>query len=409
MATIRTSHAGSLPRTPELIEANKVKHAQTAARLGGETVSDAEAQEFDELLAASVTDLVKRQKDLGITLPNDGEYGHAMASDLDYGAWWHYSFARTGGLELHDRNIFEEPANRSTPGNIVLTSFSDRRDRNLFPSVYADANAGTDTGAQPQFPKATGPISYIGQKAVAQDIANLKAGLAAAGYDERDGYINALSPGSASRVANEYYKTDEEFIWAWADVLREEYLAITEAGLTVQIDDPSLAENFDQINPEPSFDDYRAFIQVRIDALNHALRGIDPAQVRIHTCWGSWHGPHVTDLPFAEIVDQVLSINAAGITFEAANVRHEHEWKIWEETKLPEGKYIIPGIVSHATNVVEHPELVAERIGRFAKLVGPENVVASTDCGLGGRIHPEIAVAKLQSLTEGAQIASQRF
>lgn len=409
MATIRTSHAGSLPRTPELIEANKVKHAQTAARLGGETVSDAEAQEFDELLAASVVDLVKRQKDLGITLPNDGEYGHAMASDLDYGAWWHYSFARTGGLELHDRNIFEEPANRSTPGNIVLTSFSDRRDRNLFPNVYADANAGTDTGAQPQFPKATGPISYIGQKAVAQDIANLKAGLAAAGYDERDGYINALSPGSASRVANEYYKTDEEFIWAWADVLREEYLAITEAGLTVQIDDPSLAENFDQINPEPSFDDYRAFIQVRIDALNHALRGIDPAQVRIHTCWGSWHGPHVTDLPFAEIVDQVLSINAAGITFEAANVRHEHEWKIWEETKVPEGKYIIPGIVSHATNVVEHPELVAERIGRFAKLVGPENVVASTDCGLGGRIHPEIAVAKLQSLTEGAQIASQRF
>lgn len=409
MATIRTSHAGSLPRTPELIEANKVKHAQTAARLGGETVSDDQAHEFDELLAASVTDLVKRQKDLGISLPNDGEYGHAMASDLDYGAWWHYSFARTGGLELHDRNIFEEPANRSTPGNIVLTSFSDRRDRNLFPNVYSDAHAGTDTGQQPQFPKATGPISYIGQEAVASDIANLKAGLAAAGYDERQGYINALSPGSASRVANEYYKSDEEFIWAWADVLREEYLAITEAGLTVQIDDPSLAENFDQINPEPSFDDYRSFIQVRIDALNHALRGIDPAQVRVHTCWGSWHGPHVTDLPFAEIVDQVLSLNAAGITFEAANVRHEHEWRIWEEKKLPEGKYIIPGIVSHSTNVVEHPELVADRIERFAKLVGPENVVASTDCGLGGRVHPEIAIAKLKSLTEGAEIASKRF
>lgn len=409
MTTIRTSHAGSLPRTPELIEANKVKQAQNTARLTGESVSDAQEKEFDELLAASVADLVKRQKNLGISLPNDGEYGHAMAADFDYGAWWHYSFARTGGLELHDRNIFEEPANRSTPGNIVLTSFSDRRDRNLFPNVYADANAGADTGAQPQFPKATGPISYIGQKAVAQDIANLKAGLAAAGYDERDGYINALSPGSASRVANEYYKTDEEFIWAWADVLREEYLAITEAGLTVQIDDPSLAENFDQINPEPSYDDYRAFIQVRIDALNHALRGIDPAQVRIHTCWGSWHGPHVTDLPFAEIVDQVLTINAAGITFEAANVRHEHEWRIWEEKKLPEGKYIIPGIVSHATNVVEHPELVADRIERFAKLVGPDNVVASTDCGLGGRIHPEIAIAKLQSLTEGAELAAKRF
>ncbi|WP_181276395.1 cobalamin-independent methionine synthase II family protein [Brevibacterium oceani] len=409
MATIRTSHAGSLPRTPELIEANKVKQAQNTARLAGQEVSDEQAQEFDELLAASVVDLVKRQKALGLSLPNDGEYGHAMASDLDYGAWWHYSFHRTGGLELADHNLWDTPANRSTDGSIVLTSFPDRRDRHLFPNVYADPEAGTSTGEQVQFPKATGPISYIGQQAVAQDIANLKAGLAAAGYDERAGYINALSPGSASRVANEYYSSDEEFIWAWADVLREEYLAITEAGLTVQIDDPSLAENFDQINPEPSFDDYRAFTQIRIDALNHALRGIDPAQVRIHTCWGSWHGPHVTDLPFAEIVDQVLSINAAGITFEAANVRHEHEWRIWEETKLPEGKYIIPGIVSHATNVVEHPELVAERIGRFAKLVGPENVVASTDCGLGGRIHPEIAIAKLQSLTEGAEIASKRF
>ncbi len=409
MATIRTSHAGSLPRTPELIEANKAKQAQNTARLAGESVSEADTAAFDELLKDSVVDLVRRQRDLGISLPNDGEYGHAMASDFDYGAWWHYSFARTGGLELHDINLWEIPANRSTPGNIVLTSFPDRRDRNLFPGVYADPNAGTDTGRQPRFPKATGRISYIGHEQVAQDIANLKAGLSAAGYDERDGYINALSPGSASRIANEYYASDEEFIWAWADVLREEYLAITEAGLTVQIDDPSLAENFDQINPEPSYEDYRAFTQVRIDALNHALRGIDPAQVRVHTCWGSWHGPHVTDLPFKEIVDQVLTINAAGITFEAANARHEHEWRIWEDTKLPEGKYLIPGIVSHATNVVEHPELVADRIERFARLVGPERVVASTDCGLGGRVHPEIAVAKLQSLTEGAEIAGKRL
>ncbi|WP_309133243.1 cobalamin-independent methionine synthase II family protein [Brevibacterium sp.] len=409
MATIRTSHAGSLPRTPELIAANKVKQAQNTARLAGETVSEADSQEYDELLKASVVDLVQRQRGLGISLPNDGEYGHAMAADFDYGAWWHYSFARTGGLELDDVDKWEAPAVRSEPGTVRLTSFGDRRDRNLFPDVYRSTFPGADTGQQPQFPKATGPISYIGHDQVAQDVANLKAGLAAAGYDERDGYINALSPGSASRIANEHYATEEEFIWAWADVLREEYLAITEAGLTVQIDDPSLAENFDQINPEPSFDDYRAFTQVRIDALNHALRGIDPAQVRVHTCWGSWHGPHVTDLPFKEIVDQVLTINAAGITFEAANVRHEHEWRIWEDTRLPEGKYLIPGIVSHATNVVEHPELVADRIERFAKLVGPERVVASTDCGLGGRIHPEIAVAKLQSLTEGAEIAGKRL
>lgn len=409
MATIRTSHAGSLPRTPELLAANKVKQAQNTARLAGETVTDADAAEYDALLEASVVDLVQRQKNIGISIPNDGEYGHAMASDFDYGAWWHYSFARTGGLELHDLNLWEIPANRSTPGNVVLTSFPDRRDRNLFPQVYADPKSGTDTGEQPQFPKATAAISYIGQEQVATDIANLKAGLAAAGYDENAGYINALSPGSASRIANEFYQTEEEFIWAWADVLREEYLAITSAGLTVQIDDPSLAENFDQINPEPGFDDYRAFTRIRIDALNHALRGIDPAQVRVHTCWGSWHGPHVTDLPFKEIVDDVLTINAGGITFEAANVRHEHEWRIWEDTKLPEGKHIIPGIVSHSTNVVEHPELVADRIERFARLVGPDNVVASTDCGLGGRVHPEIAIAKLESLVAGAEIAGQRL
>ena len=409
MATIRTSHAGSLPRTPELLEANRAKQTQNTARLAGEAVTDADAERYDELLTASVVDLVARQRDLGISIPNDGEYGHAMAADFDYGAWWHYSFARTDGLELDDVDKWEAPAKRSEPGAIRLTSFGDRRDRNLFADVYGDESSGTDTGTQPQFPKATGPISYIGHAQVAADIANLKAGLSAAGYDERDGYINALSPGSASRIANEHYATEEEFIWAWADVLREEYLAITEAGLTVQIDDPSLAENFDQINPEPSFDDYRAFTQIRIDALNHALRGIDPAQVRVHTCWGSWHGPHVTDLPFAEIVDQVLTINAAGITFEAANARHEHEWRIWEDTKLPEGKYLIPGIVSHATNVVEHPELVAERIERFARLVGPDNVVASTDCGLGGRVHPDIAVAKLQALTEGAALASSRL
>ena len=198
-------------------------------------------------------------------------------------------------------------------------------------------------------------------------------------------------------------------MWAWADVLREEYLAITDAGLIVQIDDPSLAENFDQINPEPTPAEYQAFTQLSIDALNHALRGIDPQQVRVHTCWGSWHGPHVTDLPFSVIVDQVLSINASGITFEAANVRHAHEWRIWEDVALPEDKYIIPGIVSHSTNVVEHPELVAERVERFARLVGPERIVASTDCGLGGRVHPEIALAKLEALVAGTEIASARL
>ncbi|GAB3044509.1 cobalamin-independent methionine synthase II family protein [Sediminivirga luteola] len=399
MATpIRTSHAGSLPRTKELI-------AATAARK--ENPQDVPG--YEALLRDSVIDLVKRQKDLGISIPNDGEYGHAMANEIDYGAWWHYVFARTGGLELTGAELWEQPAVRSEPGNIKLTSFGDRRDRRLFEDAYTDPNSGITTGPPAQFPAATGPISYTGQEQVQRDIANVKAGLEAAGYAISDGYLNSLAPGSAARIENKHYASEEEFIWAWADVLREEYLAITEAGLTVQIDDPSIAENWDQINPEPTVEEYRAFTQIRIEALNHALRGIPEEQVRFHTCWGSWHGPHVTDLPFADIVDLVLQINAAGYTFEAANVRHEHEWRIWEDTTLPEGKHIIPGIVSHATNVVEHPELVADRIERFARLVGPENVVASTDCGLGGRIHPQIAHAKLETLVAGAELASTRF
>jgi|SRR5690625_362631 len=407
-AEIRVSHAGSLPRTPELIEANREYQSQDQAALAGDNTA-ANTSDLDAVLSASVEDVLRRQKQIGVTEPNDGEYGHAMAAEFDYGAWWHYSFARTSGLELDDGGLWDQPPVTSEPGNIRLTSMTDRRDRRMFAGAYGDPTSGTGLGTQPAFPRAVGPISYAGHQQIQRDIANIKAGLSAAGYAESRGYLNSLSPGSAARISNAYYDTEEEFIWAWADVLREEYLAITEAGLTVQIDDPSIAENFDQIRPEPSYEDYRAFTRIRIDALNHALRGIDPQQVRFHTCWGSWHGPHVTDIPFAEIVDLVLDINAAGILFEAANVRHEHEWKIWQDTALPDGKYIVPGIVSHATNVVEHPELVADRIERFARLVGPENVVASTDCGLGGRVHPEIAFAKLESLAQGAEIASRRL
>jgi 5-methyltetrahydropteroyltriglutamate--homocysteine methyltransferase len=191
-------------------------------------------------------------------------------------------------------------------------------------------------------------------------------------------------------------------------VLREEYKAIIDAGLILQIDDLSVAENWDQINPEPSVADYRKFTQIRIDALNHALRGLPEEQIRFHLCWGSWHGPHTTDIELRHIVDLMLGINAGAYSFETANARHEHEWRVWEDVALPDGKVIVPGIVGHATNVVEHPELVAERISRFASLVGAERVIASTDCGLGGRVHPQIAWAKLETLAKGAQLASER-
>jgi 5-methyltetrahydropteroyltriglutamate--homocysteine methyltransferase len=188
--------------------------------------------------------------------------------------------------------------------------------------------------------------------------------------------------------------------------MHHEYKAIVDAGLILQIDDPSIAESWDQINPEPSVADYQRYTMRNVEALNHALRGLPADRVRFHLCWGSWHGPHTTDIEMRDIVNVMLAINAGGYSFEAANVRHEHEWTVWQDVKLPDGKVIIPGVVSHATNVVEHPELVAQRIVRFAESVGRENVIAATDCGLGGRIHPDIAWAKLEALSAGARLAS---
>ena len=394
---IRVTHAGSLPRTPELLAANESKEANGIT------------PEFLDLLETSVIDVVARQRNLGIDIPNDGEYGHAMASSVDYGAWWNYSFARLGGLEPTNVDRWADAeVHRSSPGNIVLTSFPDRRDRQKFNDAYNDPSSGILAHRKSVTqPKIAGPLTYTGHDLVKSDVTNLKKGLDAAGLSE--GFVAALSPGSCARVANEYYKTDEELLYACADAMREEYKAIIDAGLTVQLDDPSLAESWDQINPEPSLEDYLKFIQLRVEATNWALRDLPQEQIRLHVCWGSWHGPHTTDIPFVDIIDSVLQIDAGAYSFEAANVRHEHEWRIWEDTKLPEGKSIIPGVVSHATNVVEHHELVADRIERFARLVGRENVIASTDCGLGGRVHPQIAIAKLEALGQGAELATRRL
>jgi 5-methyltetrahydropteroyltriglutamate--homocysteine methyltransferase len=297
---------------------------------------------------------------------------------------------------------------RHAPGEIVLTSFADRRDRVRFRQAYSDPEAGVSTGPIPmRRPVCIGPLSYVGQAALAADIENFKAGLAAAGAEE--GFITAIGPGSAARLRNTHYKTEEEFLFACADALRVEYKAIVDAGLILQIDDPAIAENWDQINPEPTVEEYRKFTAVRIEALNHALKGLPQDRLRFHLCWGSWHGPHTTDLPMAAIVDLMLSINCGGYSFEAGNVRHEHEWRVWEEVKLPDDKVLLPGVVSHATNVIEHPDLVADRIQRFAGLVGRERVIAATDCGLGGRVHPQIAWAKLEALVEGARLATSRL
>ncbi|HXY99415.1 MAG TPA: cobalamin-independent methionine synthase II family protein [Stellaceae bacterium] len=398
---ILTTHVGSLPRPDDLIELNR-------ARAAGESGDEAL---YQARLGAAVAEVVRRQRACGIDIVNDGEYGKAMGMRVSYGAWWSYSFQRLGGLKLGGE-IYTLPPQRSAPGKLRLTSFADRRDRALFPAAYADPDAGVTTrprsggGAFP-LPVCVGKLSYTGQAAIAADIARLKAALAAAGVAE--GFMTSIAPGSAARIGNEYYAGDEELLYACAEAMREEYRAIVDAGLVLQLDDPAIAENWDMINPAPSVEDYRAFSMIRVEALNHALRGLPRERIRFHLCWGSWHGPHVTDIPLRDIVEVMLAVDCRSYSFEAGNVRHEHEWKIWQEVKLPADRVLIPGVVSHATNVVEHPELVADRILRFAGAVGRERVIAGTDCGLGGRVHPEIAWAKLQSLAEGAGLASKQL
>lgn len=403
MTEILTTHAGSLPRSPALIAAN------AARPVGEDGLTPAPTDEFREVLARAVVEVVQKQREIGISLPNDGEYGHLMGSAVNYGAWWSYIFDRVSGLELTGSDHFSADPVRSAPGDVRLTTFPDRRDWTTFAEAYQDPTSGITVGAQTTFPAATGPVAYseTGRELVAQDIANAQAAFDAAG--DEHGFLNSLSPGSGSRIVDAHYGDVDSFLDAWVEVMRPEYEAIAAAGLTVQVDDPSIAENWDQINPEPSVEDYLAFTRKRVDAVNLALVNVPTEQTRFHLCWGSWHGPHTTDIELRHLAPLLLEIDARYYSFEAANVRHEHEWTVWEQLTLPEDKVLVPGIVSHATNVVEHPELVAQRLERFARLVGPERVIGSTDCGLGGRIHPQIAWAKLESLAAGARIASQRF
>ncbi len=395
---ILTSHVGSLPRPDELIAANR-------ARETGAT----DARAFQKTLRAAVGDVVRRQHELGINVPGDGEFGKSMAQSVNYGSWWRYSWQRLSGIEPGQNSLYDMAPHRSGPGYVVLTSFGDRRDRTLFSTAYNDPDSGITTGSGPRplTPICTGPLGYAGGDMIKADIANFKAALAAAGVAE--GFMTAVAPASCARIGNTYYKSDEEFLNACADAMREEYKAIVDAGIVLQLDDPCLAEGWDQVNPEPSVADYQKLAARWIEALNHAISGLPPDRIRLHLCWGSWHGPHVTDIPIRDIIEVVLKAKVGAISFEAGNVRHEHEWRVWQEVKLPDDKILLPGVVSHATNVVEHPELIADRILRFAKIVGRERVIASTDCGLGGRIHPQIAWAKLEALAQGAALASRQL
>jgi 5-methyltetrahydropteroyltriglutamate--homocysteine methyltransferase len=397
---ILTSHVGSLPRPDRLIDANRALEAR-------ETQDEAA---FQGLLRSSVAGVVQTQRELGIDVPNDGEFGKSMGQRVNYRAWSMYAYGRLGGLDAAKGADLAHDLTRSGADGIVLKGLTKRRDRIKFAAAYSDPEGGVFMGPGAMTitrPICTGPVTYTGQAAIAADIANLKAALKISGVEE--GFMTSVAPGSAARIVNTYYKTDDEFMFACADAMREEYKAIVDSGLILQLDDPSIAENWDSIDPEPSLAAYRKFSMLRVEALNHAIRGLPESRIRFHLCWGSWHGPHVTDLPMRDIIDVMLAIKCQAYSFEAGNVRHEHEWSLWRDVKLPDDKLILPGVVSHATNVVEHPELVAERILRFANAVGRERVIASTDCGLGGRIHPQIAWAKLEALAQGARLATKQL
>jgi len=337
-------------------------------------------------------EIVKRQLDLGIDIISDGEVN--KVGGMGFG----YYGKRMGGLSVR----------KTEPGEVFMMS-QNTGDRVEFKEFYEDLGmnlAPPAGGAEKTV--VSGPLTYIGQDLVKSDIDMFQKTLKELGGQPEETFMCVLAPGWLEHsIWNDYYKTDEEYLFGLADAIAPEYKAIVDAGFILQLDDPGLPDTYDMIVPHPTIEEYRKFAEVRIEAQNHALKGIDPSRVRYHICWGSWHGPHVHDLELKYVIDLMLKVDAQAYSLEAANPRHEHEWKLWQDVKLPEGKILIPGVVSHASNVVEHPELVADRIKQYASCVGKENVIAGTDCGMGGRIHMQIGWAKLKALVEGAEMASR--
>jgi 5-methyltetrahydropteroyltriglutamate--homocysteine methyltransferase len=377
---ILTSHVGSLPRPAVLLEMND-------ARAGGRSI---DRSAWSAQVKTAVSEVVRLQRESDVDIVNDGE--------LSKSSWSSYVNERLSG--------FAESVSQGQG------SLAKGRDKKAFQEFYDEYDRiqpfRTVNGSRWTDVVCNAPISYTGQSAVQTDIDNLRA--ACAGIEAEEAFMTAVAPGSIiTRRINQYYPSEEAFLFAIAAAMKSEYQAIVAAGFVLQIDDPQLVTRYDLEDPPPDAAQYRKRAAVRVEALNHALADIPPERVRYHICWGGWHGPHTTDLPLKDIVGLLLQIRVGAYLIEAANARHEHEWRVWEQVKLPDGKILIPGVVSHATNVVEHPELVAERIVRFANLVGRDNVIAGTDCGLGGRLHRQLVWAKLKALSEGARLATSRL
>ena len=385
---ILTTHTGSLPRPADLVEALNAKELGQSHDEGA----------LDRRVSRAIAEIVQRQADAGLDVINDGE--HSKVS------WMAYARGRLSGLEEIDSPVRFRGATR---------------DSLAFPAAYEDMKvmlAGRSAAivakrtVRPKAWVCSGPIAYVGQSELRSDIDNLKAALK--GVKAEEAFVTAISPSNLELYYdNHYYGSDEEYLAALADAMHVEYKAIVDAGFVLQIDDPRMATHYNR-TPNASVDDCRKFMALRVETVNHALRGIPQDRVRFHTCYSVNIAPRLFDFELKHFVDLMLRIRAGAYAIEAANPRHEHEWELWREVRLPDDKILIPGVVSHCIHLVEHPELVAQRIVRFAEVVGRGRVIAGTDCGFGtsgagDEVHPDVAWAKLGSLVEGARIASKKL
>jgi 5-methyltetrahydropteroyltriglutamate--homocysteine methyltransferase len=379
---ILTTHVGSLIRPAALQDFMRAKQ-------GGQSYDQAA---YEACLKQSVADVVARQAEIGVDVVSDGEYGKAIS-------WNQYVVERLSGFELRAIPPGYRPG---IPG----------ADRTRFKEFYAELDV-REPMANARMVACVGPVKYIGQAIVQRDIDNFKAALK--GRKVEEAFMPVVAPSSVlPDRKDEYYKGEEEWLDAVTAAMRTEYKMIVDAGFILQIDDARAATAHDRMVPPGTFEEYRRWLAKFVESLNAALEGIPEDRVRYHVCWGSWPGPHVSDVPLKSIVDLILKVRAGAYVIESANPRHEHEWQVWKDVKLPPGRVLIPGVISHATNVVEHPELIAERTLRFANLLGRENVMIGTDCGFAQgtfyrRVHPSIMWAKLEALVEGARLASRQL
>jgi len=371
---IMTTHAGSLPRPQDLRE-------MVFAKMRGEPVDSAA---LERRLTGAVADVVKKQVACGLDSVNDGELSKSNFTD--------YVRLRIQGFETRPASDYRR---------LSITA----RDETKF-AQYFEANPRARFPGAPTMPVCTGPLRYVGQADLKRDTDNFKAALQ--GVKVAESYLPANTPGTIEHwMGNEYYKSDEEFVFAIADAMHDEYKGIVDAGFLLQIDDPDLPDGWNCL-PKMTTPEYRKYARMRVDALNHALRGIPKEKVRLHVCWGSFHGPHHDDIPLRDIADLIFSVKAGSYSIEASNPCHEHEWRVFEDVKVPGDATLVPGVIGHCTDFIEHPDLVAERLVRYANLVGRERVLAGTDCGIGTRVgHADICWAKFESMVEGARRASK--